>query len=259
MSIRSDVQVVRHGNGCPPRGHVVLFTSGQPGVGSTTLALNAGLLLAQRQPPRSATASHSEVLLQIATPALPFDPRGFALRGLRLLTPDRRDGDHGNGHGEPPATTRLGHRWLLVDCSPGLSPQLRSLGAQADLLVLVVTPEPAALADGYGLLKLLARDRPWPRTGVVVNMAASRSEAESVAGRLIRTAQRFLGRSVERLGYVPLDPHVSRAARGEVPLSLRFPRCPASVCIGRICERLPAAASGVCAGGLWPRLASLLL
>ncbi|MEW6253626.1 MAG: P-loop NTPase, partial [Planctomycetota bacterium] len=79
--------------------------------------------------------------------------------------------------------------FVLVDVGAGLPCELRSAVDAADWLLLVTTPEPAAGAAAYSLLKLLAAhgSPSLPlglRTGVVVNMAHDPHEAGQVAGRL---------------------------------------------------------------------------
>ncbi|MEW6252804.1 MAG: MinD/ParA family protein, partial [Planctomycetota bacterium] len=127
------------------------------------------------------------------------------------------------------------------------------------------TPEPAAGAAAYALLKLLAAhgSPSLPlglRTGVVVNMAHDPHEAGQVAGRLAQAARDFLGLDLAFLGGIPPDRYVGLAARARRPLALCHPHAPANTAIAKICGRfLPPAAAARAEPGLWARLAGLLL
>ena len=149
---------------------------------------------------------------------------------------------------------------LLIDCPAGVAPPVAACALSADRLIVVTTPEPTALADAYATLKMLHRGGFCGRAGVIVNMVRSREEARSVWGRLQRTAERFLGLSLEDLGYVPLDRHVVKAVRERVPVVVRYPHCPASSCISDICRRIaPPGVAGARPAGLWTRVASVFL
>ena len=89
-------------------------------------------------------------------------------------------------------------------------------------------------------------------------MTQRRAEAVDAARRLQRVAQRFLGLSLENLGYVPMDQHVVAAVRQREPFATRYPRCPASVRVEAISRRLSSLSNGGHLPlGLWGRVASL--
>ena len=56
---------------------------------------------------------------------------------------------------------------LLVDTGAGLGEAVISLVLSAAEIMLVTTPEPNALADAYGLLKVVARRSPGARVHAV--------------------------------------------------------------------------------------------
>jgi len=261
---------------------VVVFVSGKGGVGKTIIALNIGIFLARRHArvillDADFGLANADILLDVSPLAdladLLHDDRPLeellveGPDGLRVLCgvsgpvrPGQPARPDANAWARAIRRLAAACETLLVDCGAGFTPPIASVALLSDLLVLVTTPEPTALTDAYAVLKLLCRHGFAKRVGVIVNMVKSRREGPEVAGRLARVAGRFLGLSIEYLGQVQLDPHVSRAVRERVPLAQRYPRCRASVCLDEISRRTgPDRAASDPAAGWWTRVASLFL
>ena len=115
------------------------------------------------------------------------------------------------------------------------------------------------MTDGYGMIKALAARAPGARVELVVNMAGSRSEAESVFARLDRVSRTFLGRSLELAGSVPTDPAVREAVRHRVPFALYAPDSRATDALYRLAHRVAGVETAGTAGGggFFTRLAAL--
>lgn len=133
---------------------------------------------------------------------------------------------------------------LIVDTGAGVGPLVTGFVAAADLALIVLTPEPTAIADAYALIKCVKMhtgvekaerepnavlvDAPLKRGSgprevhLVVNQA-SEEEARLVHGRVDSTTRKFLGLSVKRAGHVAHDPRVGLAVRARTPVSLAFP------------------------------------
>ncbi|MGD8454337.1 MAG: P-loop NTPase [Phycisphaerae bacterium] len=239
---------------------MIAVASGKGGVGKTNIALNVGIELARRG--RRAVLldadfglANVDILLNIAPLHSVHDLldedgslEELLVRGphdLRLLC-----GTSGVARdGRPPAFGRQacarvlgrlrgGCDDLIIDCCAGVTPATATFALASDLLLLTTTPEPTALADAYATLKLLCAQGFAGRVGAVVNMVRSRGEGREVVGRLGRVAARFLGLTVQDLGCVLNDRRVPQAVVGREPFVVRYPRCPASRCIGEICDRL---------------------
>ncbi len=134
---------------------------------------------------------------------------------------------------------------LIIDTGAGVAKNVVALAAAADDVFVVATPEPTSITDAYAAVKLVSRQ---PRHGalhIVVNQAASGSEASRVASRVASVARRFLSVEVKSAGYVLSDPKVARAVRLRRPLVAAFPASPAALCISTIAKRLrPSPADG---------------
>lgn len=107
--------------------------------------------------------------------------------------------------------------FILADTSAGIAPDVLGFAGAADRVVLVTTPEPAALTDAYALLKLLLQKHPKLSVSFVMNAAATTEEAANAANKLRLISQHFLQYPLEYLGSIPRDSAVPRASREQRP------------------------------------------
>ncbi len=126
---------------------------------------------------------------------------------------------------------------ILLDLGAGVDSTTMYFAAAADSALLVMTPDPASLADAYAFAKLLKR-RGAKLPYVVVNMAANDVEARRTSGALGNTCQAFLGAVPEYLGGIPRDPHVSEAVRRQSHVLTLHPQAAASIAIHTVARRL---------------------
>jgi flagellar biosynthesis protein FlhG len=264
------------------RGEVVVIVSGKGGVGKSNLAVNLGIQLSRSGlrvvlVDADLGLANADILLNLSSlgdvsdlldDRIPLDnllvngPEGLrVVCGVSGLTRRGQACDL-----DPLRCVRAVERLnqacdvLLIDCAAGVAPLVSGFALAGDRLILATTPEPTALTDAYATLKMLHNRGFSGRAGLIVNMARSRAEAEGVARRLQRAADRFLGLSLEDLGYVVFDRHVLAAVRERAPVIVRYPHCAASSCMAKVCRKLapPPPLRGR-PGGLWARVASLFL
>jgi flagellar biosynthesis protein FlhG len=127
---------------------------------------------------------------------------------------------------------------IIIDTGAGISRNVIDFCRAADEVLVVTTPEPTAITDGYALIKAIAREKGAGRIRLVVNQASDRMEAGRVSERLRAVSRRFLGIEVDNLGMVLQDERVRQAVRKRRPFLLDAPRCPASACLRAIAERM---------------------
>ena len=127
---------------------------------------------------------------------------------------------------------------VLVDTAAGLSRQTLALLRATSRILLVTTPDIAAMTDAYALLKLLARSHPQALFGLLVNRARSSSEAVEVAARLSSMCDRFLGRQLEDFGWIPEEASVTRWASEGIPIVLGDPQSEVSRTFKSVAERV---------------------
>lgn len=126
--------------------------------------------------------------------------------------------------------------YLLIDTGAGIGDNVVSFCLAADQIIVVTTPEPTALADAYGIIKIISQSRPEAVVSVLINRVENQQEADFVAGRLINVAWEFLGFHVTCLGSLPQDHSMYMAVRQQTPLLLFAPMSPAAVGIRSLVE-----------------------
>jgi flagellar biosynthesis protein FlhG len=127
---------------------------------------------------------------------------------------------------------------LLVDTGAGISSNVIYFAGSAQEVVVVVTPEPTALADAYAVIKVLRNRRRIRRVQLLVNQVHHVSDAEAVHERLVRVSERFLDVDIQLLGHIYSDPAVHRAVMEQRPIALAYPGSPAARCLNQLAQRI---------------------
>jgi flagellar biosynthesis protein FlhG len=151
-----------------------------------------------------------------------------------------------------------GQDYLLIDTSAGIGRNVVDLCFAAREVILVTDPQPTSLTDAYGLTKILLGRLPDAEIRLLVNSTSGDEEGLAVWDKLNQVIERFLGRGVSYLGNIVRDDFVTRATSRQQPFVTAFPRCRASLCVGRIADALEGGEAkpetGI--GGFWNRLLS---
>jgi flagellar biosynthesis protein FlhG len=146
--------------------------------------------------------------------------------------------------------------FILFDTGAGISHKVVQFIVAADEVLVVTTSEPTAIADAYGVIKVLAKENPQALVYLVVNMVRMESEGKQVLDRLQMVAEKFLDFTVEPLGMVFYDALVPKAVKKQEPFFLINPQATASQNILGLARKLldlpdfPLQAPG----GFWRRL-----
>lgn len=129
---------------------------------------------------------------------------------------------------------------IIIDTSAGVSNNVISFIAAADDAIIVTTPEPTAMTDAYGIIKIIATEIENLNLGLklVVNRVKSVVEGKKVAERVITIAGQFLNVKVDYLGYIYEDAAVQTAVLKQKPFIVLDPKAKASICMKHIVSRL---------------------
>ncbi len=123
---------------------------------------------------------------------------------------------------------------VIVDTGAGLTAKTVDAATAAGRLLLVATPEPAAIADAYASMKALLSVRADLAVHLVVNMADSQQEADELQEKFAELATRFIGAQIDNRGYIPLDRYAREAAKRQVPLARINPPSPAAEALEKL-------------------------
>jgi flagellar biosynthesis protein FlhG len=97
--------------------------------------------------------------------------------------------------------------WLVIDAGSRATDITSLLWAAADQLLMVTSPDPAAVMDTYALIKTLLSRHPLPHPpALIVNQAADDATAADVHRRIDQSCRRFLGLAIGFAGWLPMDP-----------------------------------------------------
>ena len=129
---------------------------------------------------------------------------------------------------------------IIIDTSAGVSSNVLDFIAAADDAVIITTPEPTAITDAYGIIKIIATeyDNLDMELKLVVNRVKGAADAKKVADRMTNIAGQFLNLKVDYLGFIYDDPVVSQAVLRQKPFMVIDPKCKASICVQHIVGKM---------------------
>ena len=127
---------------------------------------------------------------------------------------------------------------LLIDTGAGLSHSVLSFISAADELLVITTPEPTAITDAYGIIKVVAKSGLHQNIKLVVNQVKDQSEGKEIAERFAEVSKKFLHIELQFLGEICSDQQVSRAIKQQQPFLTLYPRTRAAQNIEAIAASL---------------------
>ncbi len=129
---------------------------------------------------------------------------------------------------------------IIIDTSAGVSANVLDFIAAADDAIIVTTPEPTAITDAYGIIKIIATEIENLNIGLklVVNRVKSVVDGRKVAERLINISGQFLNLKVEYLGCIYDDPIVGQSVLRQKPFMAVDPKSKASISVHHLVSRI---------------------
>lgn len=252
--------IVKENNTNTNPARVITITSGKGGVGKTNFAVNLGIALSKLG--RKILLVDADLGLANVDVMLGLIPKynlGHVLLGEKKIADIIINGPAGlriipSGSGMY-KLANLGDKKLaqclenlnqleketdiiLIDTGAGLGKNVMKFVLAAGEVIIVTTPEPTAITDAYGIIKVITASKRDLPIRVVVNMVKNEKEAEEVMERLSAVSQRFLGMDLERLGFIPLDAVVPKAVKEQQPFILGHPRSIVAQNISQIATKL---------------------
>jgi len=130
---------------------------------------------------------------------------------------------------------------IVIDTAAGISSSVISFCLASDHVLVVTTPEAAAMADGYGMIKVLVRKRYHGPISLLVNMARNTAEGKQTYQRIADVAQKFLHANIYYAGTLLKDERLCTAVRSRQPVVLAYPRSQISLSLTALAARLSGA------------------
>ena len=130
---------------------------------------------------------------------------------------------------------------IIIDTAAGISNNVLQFVVAADEVFIVTTPEPTAITDAYGIIKIITTELTLDRQmklQLLVNRVNSGDEGKRIADRIINIAGQFLNYKIEYLGFIYDDPAVSMSVIRQKPFMEILPSSRPAVCIKHIVGRI---------------------
>jgi len=130
---------------------------------------------------------------------------------------------------------------ILIDTAAGISSSVIGFCLAADHVLVVTTPEAAAMADAYGVIKVLVRKRYARPISLVVNMARNLAEGKQIYQRMAEVARKFLQTNLYYAGTLLKDDRLCMAVRARKPVVLAYPKSQISSSFATLAARVGGA------------------
>lgn len=211
--------------GSPPQ--VIGIASGKGGVGKTSVTTNLAVALTQRNHrvmvlDADLGLANAQIALGVHAPfnighvlrgekplkdILVTTPQGVILvpgaSGVRDLAALQNDQVNGIIRAFDDLDEPLDY--LLVDVAAGLSPPVLDFMAACQRRLVVVCDHPSAIADAYGLIKVMATEQGLDDIHLVTNMVHDSHMGRQLHRRMNDVCMRFLGVTIKHMGSIEAD------------------------------------------------------
>jgi flagellar biosynthesis protein FlhG len=128
--------------------------------------------------------------------------------------------------------------YILMDTGAGVNKDVLSFIAASEELIIITTPEPTSLTDGYSLIKATDHYKLKNKAKIVVNKAFTKDEGEETYKRFNRAVSKFLEIDIEYLGCILEDKKLVQSVRQQKPFVISYPNCDAAKDIENISMKL---------------------
>jgi flagellar biosynthesis protein FlhG len=127
---------------------------------------------------------------------------------------------------------------VLVDTGGGISANVIFFNLASRHNIILVYPEPSAIADAYALIKILAVRYHRKRFLLLLNGTRNEQEAQQVYERFSLACERLLHVSISYCGAIPFDDCIRHSVRTQRPVVQGYPEAASSKSFRELASRL---------------------
>ena len=129
---------------------------------------------------------------------------------------------------------------IIIDTGAGIANNVLQFVAAADEVYVVTTPEPTAITDAYGIIKIITTEIVDRQVNLklLVNRVHSADEGKRIADRIITIVGQFLGYKVDYIGFVYDDPSVQASVIRQKPFMIVNPTSKPAICLKHVVGRI---------------------
>jgi len=129
---------------------------------------------------------------------------------------------------------------IIIDTGAGINNNVLQFVAAADEVYVVTTPEPTAVTDAYGIIKIIATEfvNQPPKIRLLVNRVHTADEGKRISDLIITISAQFLSYKVEYIGFIYDDQAVQASVIRQKPFLCANPASRSAVCIKHIVGRI---------------------
>lgn len=127
---------------------------------------------------------------------------------------------------------------IIIDTGAGINNNVTTFCEAADHVIVVTTPEPTAMTDAYGIIKVLSAKEYTGRINLLVNMAANITEGKRVYRQMADVASRFLKHPIYEAGVICKSEKLLSSVRKRQPVALAFPKSNVTASLVSVAARM---------------------
>ena len=116
-----------------------------------------------------------------------------------------------------------GYDYIIMDTGAGINETVINFIAFSDEFILLTTPEPTSIMDGYSLLKTVSYFDVKKMVSIVVNRVYNEKEGEKTFLKLKNASNRFLSIKCNFVGCIEEDRKLLEAVRNQIPVVIDSP------------------------------------
>lgn len=129
---------------------------------------------------------------------------------------------------------------IIIDTGAGIANNVLQFVGAADEVYVVTTPEPTAITDAYGMIKIITTELSERNINIklLVNKVHSAEEGKKISDRIITIVGQFLNYKIDYIGFVYDDSVVSASVLRQKPFMIVNPTSKPAQCIKHIVGRI---------------------